>query len=120
MSETYATGDRVKVTLSGTYEGRVDADGDIRLDDGVESHLDGWLFKRDQNLPGIAIEKVVPPVEPIKEGDLIKHRIGNTYLVLTLDRVASVDYGTVFDGWPLSRLNGPDTRSRYTILEKVA
>lgn len=69
MSREFKVGDRVRVTLEGTVESLSDRDLCVGR---------GWaeqsIIARHPNEHTITIEKIEPPVEVFKPGDVVRHK----------------------------------------------
>lgn len=117
---TFAKGDRVKVTYSGTFEGVVDGDGDIEFPNS-DSPNGTYLMSGQFNNPGISVEKVVPPVPVIQPGDFVKSKpTGREYLVTRYQGCVRLTDGANITHLSADRLNdhNRDEPGRWVVIPR--
>jgi hypothetical protein len=73
VSDTFKTGDRVQVTLTGTVTAPLDGDNEIRLN--VEGNISSLFIA--PNAEAVEVTKIQP--EFFGVGDIVRTKVGNRY-----------------------------------------
>ncbi|HET6915106.1 MAG TPA: hypothetical protein VFH56_03360, partial [Acidimicrobiales bacterium] len=87
MSDKYLPGDKVRVTIEGTVHRHCGHSLELRNEFGNASHE---IFT---NQSDVKVEKIEPPVEVFKPGDLIRHKGSQVTFLVTSEGYVDMTSG---------------------------